>query len=106
MNRYGYANLKHKDTLTLDHTFQLASASKPFTAIAILQLYEKGLLNLDDSVSAYITNFPYSGIDIHQLLCHRSGLTQYTHFCDSPDSIWPDKKKTIRNEDIINISSY
>ena len=105
MNRYGYANLKHKDTLSLDHTFQLASASKPFTAIAILQLYEKGLLNLYDTVSVYIPNFPYSGIDIHQLLCHRSGLSQYTHFCDAPDSIWPDKKKTIRNEDIIDIIS-
>ncbi len=102
-NAYGYANLTTKDTLTIDHTFQLASASKPFTAVAILQLYEKGKLKLDDDVRSYIPNFPYDSITIHQLLTHRSGLSQYTHFCDSPDSIWPDKNITISNKQVIEI---
>ncbi len=102
---YGYANLKTKDSLTLNHTFQLASASKPFTAIAILQLYEKGLLDLNDTINKYFPDFPYYGVNIHQLLCHRSGLSQYTHFCDAPDSIWPDKSKTIQNKDVIKIIS-
>ena len=35
---YGYANLKKKEELTKNHSFQLASVSKPFTSIAILQL--------------------------------------------------------------------
>jgi CubicO group peptidase (beta-lactamase class C family) len=102
---YGFTDLKNKDTLTLEHTFQLASASKPFTAIAILQLYEKGLINLDDSINKFFPEFPYHGIDIHQLLCHRSGLSQYTHFCDAPDSIWPNKNKTIFNDDVLQIIS-
>jgi CubicO group peptidase (beta-lactamase class C family) len=102
-NSYGYANLKTKDTLTLDHTFQLASASKPFTAVAIMQLVEQGKVLLNDDVQKYIPNFPFSGIDIHQLLSHRSGLSQYTHFCDAPDSIWPDKHLSITNDDVINI---
>jgi CubicO group peptidase (beta-lactamase class C family) len=102
-NSYGYANLKTKDTLTLDHTFQLASASKPFTAVAVMQLVEQGKLNLTDDVTQFIPNFPYQGIDIHQLLSHRSGMSQYTHFCDAPDSIWPDKHVTITNDDVINI---
>ena len=100
---YGYLNPKKKDSLTLENTFQMASASKPFTAIAILQLCEKGLLNLEDTIQKFIPNFPYKGIDVHQLLCHRSGLSQYTHFCDSPDSIWPDKNKTINNDNVIEI---
>jgi CubicO group peptidase (beta-lactamase class C family) len=100
---YGYLNPKKKDSLTLENTFQMASASKPFTAIAILQLCEKGLLHLEDSIQKFIPNFPYKGIDVHQLLCHRSGLSQYTHFCDSPDSIWPDKNKTINNDNVIEI---
>ena len=102
-NSYGYANLKTKDTLTLDHTFQLASASKPFTAVAIMQLVEQGKIKLSDDVTQFFPNLPYPGIDVHQLLSHRSGLSQYTHFCDAPDSIWPDKHLSITNNDVINI---
>ena len=102
---YGYANLKTKEKLTKNHSFQLASVSKPFTAVAILQLIEKGQINLKDTIQKFFPNFPFKGITIHQLLCHRSGLSQYTHFCDTPDSIWPDKSKTINNEDVIKIIS-
>ena len=102
---YGYANLKTKEKLTENHSFQLASVSKPFTSVAILQLIENGQINLNDTLQKFFPNFPYEGITIHQLLCHRSGLSQYTHFCDAPDSIWPDKSKTINNQDVIDIIS-
>ena len=102
---YGFANFQEKEKLTQNHSFQLASVSKPFTAIAILQLIENGILNLNDTVEKFLPTFPYKGITIHQLLSHRSGLSQYTHFCDSPDSIWPDKNKTINNNDVIEIIS-
>ena len=102
---YGYANLKTKEELTENHSFQLASVSKPFTSVAILQLIENGQINLKDTLQKFFPNFPYEGITIHQLLCHRSGLSQYTHFCDTPDSIWPDKSKTINNQDVIDIIS-
>lgn len=104
-NAYGYANLKTKDTLTLEHTFQLASASKPFTAVAALQLVEQGKISLDDEMHIFFPDFPYNGITVKQLLSHRSGMSQYTHFCDAPDSIWPDKHKTITNQDVIKIMS-
>ena len=102
---YGYANLKTKEKLTENHSFQLASVSKPFTSVAILQLIENGQINLNDTLQKFFPNFPYEGITIHQLLCHRSGLSQYTHFCDAPDSIWADKSKTINNQDVIDIIS-
>ena len=102
---YGYANLETKEKLTENHSFQLASVSKPLTSVAILQLIENGQINLNDTLQKFFPNFPYEGITIHQLLCHRSGLSQYTHFCDAPDSIWPDKSKTINNQDVINIIS-
>ena len=102
---FGMANFREKEELTLDHSFQLASASKPFTSVATLQLVEKGLINLSDSIQKFIPDFPYDNITIHQLLCHRSGMSQYTHFCDRPDSIWPDKMKTITNDDVLNIMS-
>ena len=100
---YGFADWKKKDSLTIESTFNLASASKPFTSVAILQLVEQGKINLTDSVEKYIPSFPYKGIDIHQLLSHRSGLSKYDHFCDQPDSIWPDKHKSIHNTDVIEI---
>jgi len=102
---YGYAHIRKREKLNSDHSFQLASASKPFTAIAILQLVEKGEISLNDSVRKFFPDFPYSGIDIHQLLSHRSGMSQYTHFCDQPDSIWPNKDSTITNENVIKIMS-
>ena len=100
---FGMAHFRKKDTLTSDHTFQLASVSKTITAIATLQLIEKGKLKLTDTVKQFLPRFPYNGIDIHQLLSHRSGMSQYTHFCDRPDSIWPDKRKTITIHDVLDI---
>ena len=83
----------------------MASVSKPFTSIAILQLVENNKINLKDTIQEFFPEFPYNGITIHQLLSHRSGMSQYTHFCDSPDSIWPDKSVTINNQDVIEIIS-
>ena len=102
---YGYANLKTKEELTKDHSFQLASVSKPFTSVATLQLIGNGQIKLEDTLQKFFPNLPYKGITVHQLLCHRSGLSQYTHFCDAPDSIWPDKSVTINNQDVIEIIS-
>ena len=102
---YGYSNFRKKELLTKEHTFQLASVSKPFTSIAILQLIENKKINLKDTIQKFFPEFPYHGITIHQLLCHRSGMSQYTHFCDAPDSIWPDKSVTINNKDVLDIIS-
>ena len=77
---YGYKNLFFRDTLSTATPFQLASVSKQFTSVAILQLSEKGLLTLDDPVSKFIENFPYDqSITIRSLLTHRSGLPNYVY---------------------------
>ena len=102
---FGYANFRKKEKLSINHSFQLASASKPVTAVATLQLIEKGKLSLEDTIQKFFPEFPYKNITIHQLLSHRSGMSQYTHFCDRPDSIWPDKNKTINNDNVLKIMS-
>lgn len=79
---YGYSNIKAKDLNTDTTAFQLASVSKQFTAVAILQLYEQGKLNLTDHVTDYLPSFPYPNITIHQMLVHRSGLPNYHYLCD------------------------
>jgi CubicO group peptidase (beta-lactamase class C family) len=97
---FGYADFKNKDSLNTETAFQLASVSKQFTAMAIMMLQEKGKLQYDDSVQQYIPDFPYKGITIRHLLTHRSGLSNYTYFSDE---LWPDRKKPITNEDVLNL---
>lgn len=70
----GYARFADKAPLTTEAAFQLASASKPFTSVAILQLRERGLLKLDDPVAKHLAGFPYPQITIRHLLTHTSGL--------------------------------
>jgi N-acyl-D-amino-acid deacylase len=47
---FGYADLDKKEPVQPDALFRIASISKPFTAVAVLQLVERGKLNLDDKV--------------------------------------------------------
>ncbi len=84
---FGYRNLIKKIPLQLDDAFQLASVSKTITSTAILQLYDKGLLSLSDTIQQFIPDFPakYKGITIDYLLSHKSGLFEYWHF---NDKVW------------------
>ena len=81
-NTYGYSNIRKREKLSLDDRFQIASVSKQFTAVSILQLYEKGLLDLKDTIQRFLPNFPYKDITIHMLLIHKSGLPNYIYLCD------------------------
>ena len=81
-NSYGYSDIRKRKKLSLDDRFQIASVSKQFTAISILQLYEKGKLDLKDTIQKFIPDFPYKGITIHMLLIHKSGLPNYIYLCD------------------------
>ena len=54
-NGYGMANLTKRIPFTPDQSlFQIASISKTFTATAIMQLRDKGLLQLDDDVNEFL----------------------------------------------------
>ncbi|MFX0151047.1 MAG: serine hydrolase domain-containing protein [Candidatus Hodarchaeota archaeon] len=64
----------------VDISYSLASISKTFVATAVLQLYDKGLINLDDSINDYLPyivrhpDYPNQNITFKQLLSHTSGL--------------------------------
>lgn len=59
--------------------FELASLSKTFTAIAVMQLVERAQLRLDDPVTLWLPALPASwrGMTIHHLLSHQSGIADY-----------------------------
>lgn len=96
---FGYKNLTLRDTLTTTTPFQLASVSKQFTAVAIMQMKEKGLLNYDDPVYKFIPTFPYdSSITIRLLLTHRSGLPSYQYGLEK----YCDKSQPLSNQEVVD----
>ena len=99
-NYTGYADFQTKRKLLKNSRFEIASVSKQFTAVAILMLYEQGKLKLTDSVQQFIPDFPYQGITIHQLLCHRSGLPEYFKFADDYQQ---DKNVIIDNDSLLRM---
>lgn len=69
---YGLADKEKNIPNESDTIFMIGSLTKSFTAIAILQLYEAGELDLHDTIDKYFPN--EYGITIHHLLTHTSGL--------------------------------
>ena len=79
-------------------SFHLASVSKTITAMAVLKLYQDGLLHLDDLVSKHLPSFPFPEITIRHLLAHRSGLPNYVHFIEGLG--W-DTRRPLTNDDLL-----
>jgi D-alanyl-D-alanine carboxypeptidase len=78
---YGYADVDAERPMTPATRFRMASHSKLFTATAIMQLREQGLLRLDDPVVEYLPWFAPKRVSpddppitIEHLLTHASGL--------------------------------
>ena len=92
---FGYQTIDNKELYKNDDIFRLASMTKAFTTVSIMQLFEKGLLGLDDPVYYYIPAFanvkvleefnktdssytsvkPKKPITIRHLLTHTSGIS-------------------------------
>ncbi|MCM1988519.1 serine hydrolase domain-containing protein [Oceanirhabdus seepicola] len=74
---HGYAHRGFKVKNKIDTKFDTASVTKLFTAVAILQLIEKGILSFDDKVLAIldIKNSKLNKkINIFHLLTHSAGM--------------------------------
>lgn len=76
---YGFANHDLGILNTPDTQFYIASLTKQFTSLAIIQLHEQGLLNINEPIDRFFPNFPNgSKITIKHLLTHTSGLHDFT----------------------------
>src|SRR4051794_30926402 len=51
---YGLADIEAGTSLTGDHLFRIASHSKTFTGVALMQLAERGALRLDDTAVTWV----------------------------------------------------
>ena len=75
-----------KTRVSQDTVFDIASLSKTFTAVSILQLYEQGKLNLDDTLDKYFPEYETGKkITVDQLLHMTSGIPDYMN---DPDPFW------------------
>jgi CubicO group peptidase (beta-lactamase class C family) len=78
---YGYANFEWQIPNTPDVRFRLASITKQFTSMVIMQLVSEGKIRLDDKLTAHLTDYRKDTgdrITIKQLLNHTSGIPSYT----------------------------
>ncbi|MBN1903442.1 serine hydrolase, partial [Candidatus Sumerlaeota bacterium] len=82
---FGVQNLETKKPVSPDSIFCIASISKVFTATAIMQLAQRGAIDLDAPVQKYLPYFNldddrYKLITIRQILSHISGLPDFDYF--------------------------
>lgn len=85
---YGLASKELNVKNRVDTKFNIASITKTFTAVAILQLYEEGKIDLDTPIGKYLKDYPNEKIrksaTVSQLLTHTAGLPNFyvTNFLD------------------------
>ena len=82
-NGFGQANIEWNIPNKPDTKHRLASISKQFTAMAIVQLVAENKLALDQPITTYLPDYPKAtgdSVTIHHLLTHTSGIPNYTSF--------------------------
>ncbi|QWF15061.1 serine hydrolase domain-containing protein [Lysobacter capsici] len=88
--QYGLANRAFAIRNDASTKYKIASITKAFTAVLILQLHEQGRLDLDAPMRRYLPDYRGSGGDwvtLRQLLNHTSGLVNFDQVTDAAQAI-------------------
>lgn len=94
------------------NTSRMGSTVKTFTAVAVLQLYEEGKLNLDDKINRYLPADVLDGIEnaqqatIEQLLRHSSGIYNYIQNAQFQTASLNDLKKVWQPDDLLHYARH
>jgi CubicO group peptidase (beta-lactamase class C family)/D-alanyl-D-alanine dipeptidase len=99
---FGLADPKRKIAANENTIYRVGSVSKLFTDTAIMQLVEKGEIDLDAPVSRYLPDFhptnPFgNSITLRELMSHRSGLVREPPVGHYFDSTAPTLKATVES---------
>jgi len=99
---YGLAEVELNVPVTVETVFRIGSISKQFAAVAILQLVEQGLVNLDDPITKFIPDYPTQGheVTVHHLLTHTSGIVSYTGM---GEIFWSKSRLDLSHEEMIDV---
>ena len=82
---FGYKNIETKEKVDEQTVFHIASVAKLFVGTAIMQLMEKGLLDITHTVKEYVPSFNVNDsrcekITIKQMLSHTSGMPDVENY--------------------------
>ncbi len=79
LDAYGLADVENISPADINTRFRIASISKSITAVAVMQLVERGKINLDADARTYIPYFPRKRwkFTVRELLNHTSGIRNY-----------------------------
>lgn len=91
----GCADVKGTIPVTQDTVFRIASISKTFTAVAVMQLWEQGKVDLDAPANEYLRGFRLIPADptwrpatVRHLLTHTAGIPEWVHPLRMINSGW------------------
>ncbi len=83
---HGVADIESATPVTEDTVFRIGSITKTFTAVAVMQLVEQGLIDLDASANDYLRGFQlvpakasWRPATVRQLLTHTAGVPEWLH---------------------------
>lgn len=86
---HGLADIGSRTPVTQDTVFRIGSVTKTFTAIAVMQLWEQGLVDLDAPANDYLRAFRlvparsgFRPATVRQLLTHTAGIPEVVHVAD------------------------
>lgn len=97
---YGLADEQTNRKLNDSSIFELASVSKQFTAMGIVQLKKEGKLSYQEDITKYVPELiDYKGITIQNLLNHTGGLPDYMELSDKN---W-EKSNIATNDDMLEM---
>lgn len=73
----GYKDLDNSISITENTLFDIASLSKMYTAVMVLQLIEKKAISLEDTLTKWFHTNTFKNVTIEHLLTHTSGIPEY-----------------------------
>jgi CubicO group peptidase (beta-lactamase class C family) len=79
----GLADVGAGTEATVDTQYAVASITKTFTAISVLQLRDEGKLDLDDPLERHLPGIAHGSLSLGRMLAHASGLQR-----EPPGEIW------------------
>ena len=99
---FGFADPQKKTAATAETVYRVGSVSKLFTDIAIMQLVERGQLDLDAPVTRYLPDFhprnPFGApITVRELMSHRAGLVREPPVGSYFDSTEPSVAEVVKS---------
>jgi CubicO group peptidase (beta-lactamase class C family) len=76
---YGLADVENQVPAKAETVYRIASISKPMAATAVMQLVERGLVDIDDPIQKYVSYFPQKPLEItvRNVMTHTSGVRHY-----------------------------